>query len=92
MSSTTINNTSVACKRRKNATAKEEIHKIPKIDIFFKDYSRRKTGDGGSGDKDESESENIDRTIIMPHCSHQIDQCSIHHCLAVRLLPPVPYI
>ena len=61
MSSTT----SGACKKRKNATAEEEIHKIPKIDIFFKDCSHRKTGDGGSGDKGESELKNIDRTTIL---------------------------
>ena len=42
-------------KKRKKAVAEEEIHKMPKIDIFFKDRSRRETGNGKSGDKDESE-------------------------------------
>ena len=31
--------------------AEEEIHRMPKIDIFFKDRSRRETGNGKSGDK-----------------------------------------
>ena len=40
------------------SAVKEEIHKIvPKIDIFSKDCSRRKTGDGEKGDNDESASE-----------------------------------
>ena len=54
------------CKMRKKAAAEKEIDKIPKIYIFFKDCSRRKTGDGKSDDKDESESEYINgNTIAM---------------------------
>ena len=84
MSSTT----SGACKRRKKAAAEEEIHQIPKIDIFFKDCYRRKTVDGESGDKDESESENMDRTTTTLFTP---DIPMFDSSLSVRLSPPIPY-